>query len=381
MKLLILNYEYPPLGGGAGRCTKYQAEGLAALGHEITVITTWYTGENEIEDNSNFKLIRLKSRRNKAYQSNPVEMVSWAIKTYQHISREKLYLNTDLILAHFTLPGGMVALPVKLFYKIPYLIISHGQDIPWFSPRELFLYHLMFYLPIKWICSRASHITVLSQQRLAELNNITRRKYRYKNHIIPNGCDTAFFTPSTEGKNMDSFRILFIGRLTLQKDPFTMLKAMRNLSGSEIPVHLEIIGDGPLKKKMEKFVRNHHLERKVTFWGWMSREALRKKYQNAHALAVTSRDEGMSLAMMEALSSGLYLFTTRVSGSEPLIRENINGNFIPYNDPEQLATILKSFYLEKIVNQYRIPDQVHRELRNAISWDHYVKAYDQLIHP
>ncbi len=149
MKLLILNYEYPPLGGGAGICTKYQAEGLIDYGHEITVITTWFQGEKETEKINNLQLIRLKSRRKKTYRSNPIEMFSWAIKTFRYIRRNKLYLETDLILAHFTMPAGIVALPVKLFYKIPYYIISHGQDIPWFCPRELFLYHLSFSLDIQ----------------------------------------------------------------------------------------------------------------------------------------------------------------------------------------------------------------------------------------
>ena len=47
MNLLFLNYEYPPLGGGAGVCTKYEAEGLAKLGHKVVVLTTWFNGEQE----------------------------------------------------------------------------------------------------------------------------------------------------------------------------------------------------------------------------------------------------------------------------------------------------------------------------------------------
>ena len=203
MRLLILNYEYPPLGGGAGRCAKYQSEGLAGLGHDVTVITTWFKGEKEIHEDDHFKLIRLKSRRKKAFRSNPLEMSSWALNTFRYIRKNKLYLQTDLVLAHFSIPGGMVALPLNMLHKVPYMIISHGQDIPWFSPRELFLYHLVFYLPIRWVCSRASKITVLSQQRLNELNKLTTPKHRSKNHIIPNGCDIGFFTPPDLNKAGD----------------------------------------------------------------------------------------------------------------------------------------------------------------------------------
>ena len=379
MRLLILNYEYPPLGGGAGRCSQYQAEGLARLGHEVTVITTWYKGEQEIEERDHFKLIRLKSRRKKAFRSNPPEMFSWALKTLGYIRRNRLYLQTDLILAHFSIPGGFVALPVKLLYKTPYYIISHGQDIPWFSPRELFFYHLAFYLPIRWICSRASKVTVLSQQRLNELNRLTATKHHSKHHIISNGCDIGFFTLPEGEKERDELRILFAGRLTRQKDPFTLLKAMQVLSRSDTPFSMEIVGDGPLRKKMESFVKHHQLNKQVKFSGWISREELKEKYRSAHLLLITSVDEGQSLAMMEAISSGLYLFTTPVSGSESLIHDKVSGEYIPFGDPQEIAYRLEAYYREKVLEHYRVPDRLLQELRQSISWDNYVHAYDRII--
>lgn len=379
MNLLILNYEYPPLGGGAGRCSLYQAEGLARLGHDVTVLTTWFEGEKEIEERDHFRLIRLKSRRKKAFRSNPVEMLSWAMKTFRYIKRNRLYLNADLVLAHFSVPGGLVALPTKMLYKVPYIVISHGQDIPWFSPKELFFYHLIFYLPIKWICSSASRVTVLSEQRLNELNRLTAPRHHSKHHIIPNGCDVGFFTPPDSDKEGESLRILFAGRLTRQKDPFTLLKAAKLLSNSGTPFSLEIVGDGPLRPKMESKVKNHQLQRLVNFSGWISREELREKYRNAHLLLITSGDEGQSLAMMEAIASGLYLFTTPVSGSESLIHASVNGEYIPFGEAQEIATRLEAFYKEKVISNYKIPDQILQELRETISWDHYVKAYDRII--
>jgi glycosyltransferase involved in cell wall biosynthesis len=379
MRLLILNYEYPPLGGGAGRCAKYQAEGLAGLGHEVTVITTWFKGEKEIEENDRLLLIRLKSRRKKAFRSNPLEMSSWAIKTFRYIRRNRLQQTTDLVLAHFSLPGGMVALPLNLFYRVPYIVVSHGQDIPWFSPGELFFYHLFFYLPIRWVCSRASRITVLSQQRLNEVNRLTARKHHAKNQIIPNGCDIGFFTPPEGEKGNDKLVMLFAGRLTKQKDPFTLLQAVHRLSSSGVPFSLEIVGDGPLRGRMESFTRNHHLRDRVSFSGWVSRNELREKYRSAHLLVITSRDEGQSLAMMEAMSSGLYLFTTPVSGSESLVHEGVNGEYIPFGEPQQISEQLKAFYNEKVRSPFRIPDDILQKIRQNISWDHYVKAYDRII--
>ncbi len=283
---------------------------------------------------------------------------------------------------YFTIPGGIVALPIKLLYKTPYYIVSHGQGIPWFNPRELFLYHLVFYLPIKWICSQASKITVLSKRRLKDLNKITRRKNRDRNYIIPNGCDIDFFSPlakEEKSENTSILRIIYSGRLTLQKDPFTMLRAISLLKEANIPFLLEVIGDGPLRKKMELHARTYQIEDKLVFHGWLTKEKLLDKYRAAHLLLITSRDEGMSLAMLEALSVGLYTLTTRVSGSENLIHENVNGNYIALKNPEKIAAGIKEFYENKFLKNYIVPEQAHKELRKSISWQHYVEAYKQLI--
>jgi glycosyltransferase involved in cell wall biosynthesis len=96
-------------------------------------------------------------------------------------------------------------------------------------------------------------------------------------------------------------------------------------------------------------------------------------------MIITSRDEGQSLAMMEAISSGLYLFTTPVSGSESLVHEGVNGEYIPFGEPQQIAEQLLAFYREKGIIPYKIPGGILQELRESISWNHYVKAYDQII--
>ena len=381
MRLLILNYEYPPLGGGAGRCAKYQAEGLAGLGHEVTVITTWYEGEPEVEERDHFRLIRLKSRRKLIYRSNPLEMASWARHTLRYIRKTGIHNQTDLVLAHFSLPGGMVALPLRIWHNLPYMIISHGQDIPWFSPRDLFFYHLVFYLPIRWICIRASGVTVLSPKRLKELNSLTPKKHHSLHHIIPNGCDIQFFKPFAGTKDQHLLQILFTGRLTRQKDPFTLLRAIILLAESGTPFLLEIVGDGPLRNKMEAFVNAHQLNESVRFSGWIPREELRKKYHSSHLMLITSRDEGQSLAMMEAMATGLYLLTTPVSGSETLIQEGVNGEYIPLGNSHEIASRLAAFYREKLASAYKIPPGLLKETRERISWDHYVQAYHQIIQP
>ncbi|PID92565.1 MAG: hypothetical protein CSA96_02445 [Bacteroidetes bacterium] len=379
MRLLILNYEYPPLGGGAGVCSRYQAEGLARLGHEVTVLTTWFRGEQEESREGGLQLIRLRARRKKPYRSNPLEMLSWVRKSRWYIKTHRLYERTDLVLAHFSIPGGLVALPLKWRRGIPYLLITHGQDIPWFNPRELFAYHLLFYLPIRWICRGASHISVLSEERLRDLNRILRGRKQPRKHIIPNGCDTNFFRPGTEKKDREVLRVLFTGRMTRQKDPFTLLKSLQILKQKGIPFTLDIVGNGPLLKKMQHYTEKHGLSKELSYSGWVGKQELLRKYQQSHLMVISSLDEGMSLAMIEALSTGLYVVTTPVSGSSMLIRERLNGERFPFRDAARLAAILERYYRDKVSGAEALPLAALEEIRKEISWDHYVMAYHHLV--
>ena len=97
MNILILNYEYPPLGGGAGVVSKYHAEGLARSGHKVTVLTAWYEGEKEEETIGNLRIIKLKSKRKYTYKSTPDEWLSWIRKSKQFLS---VYLKELKTYAH-----------------------------------------------------------------------------------------------------------------------------------------------------------------------------------------------------------------------------------------------------------------------------------------
>ncbi|HRW22678.1 MAG TPA: glycosyltransferase, partial [Bacteroidales bacterium] len=151
MKLLVLNYEYPPLGGGAGQISKSISEGLALLGHDITVLTTWYEALAETETLNNVKIIRLKSKRKFVYRSNPFEMTSWIYHAKKFLKEHLKTEKYDLVFANFALPGGEVAYSIKLKFRIPYVIISHGHDIPWFAPEQMIWYHIFTYHWIRTI--------------------------------------------------------------------------------------------------------------------------------------------------------------------------------------------------------------------------------------
>ena len=76
MNILILNYEYPPLGGGGGVISQHIANQLAKS-HQVTVLTTWYPGLEQDEFEGNLRIVRVGSLRRHTFRSDPLEMLSW----------------------------------------------------------------------------------------------------------------------------------------------------------------------------------------------------------------------------------------------------------------------------------------------------------------
>lgn len=378
MKILILNYEYPPIGGGAGVVSKYHAEELAKRGHEVFVLTTWFKGEKELETNGNLTIKKIKSKRRYDFKSTPDEWLSW-------ISQSKKFLNNylqenkfDYCFAHFALPGGEVGKYIHKKFKLPFAIISHGHDIPWFFPKQMFKYHLITYFYIKKICKKADKLILLTNDMKKNADRFMG-KMKYKNIIIPNGCETDIYKPNYSLKS-DKFKIIFVGRLVAQKAPFVFLKAINLLQKKISNVFdVNILGDGPLLNKMKKFVIENNLNDVVNFKGWVSKEEILKEYQSAHLQVISSEAEAMSIAALESLSSGLYIISTPVSGNTDIIEVYKNGVFFDIGDYKTLANKILEFNKTKFQNNFKVDDTFLNNFREKYDWTKIAEKLEEAI--
>ncbi len=379
MKILILNYEYPPLGGGAGVCTRFEAEGLAFLGNEVTVLTTWFEGEKEISQEGNLKIIRLKSKRKFVYKSNPIEFLSWILFAKKYLRTYCKSSDYDICIANFALPGGEVAMSLKKNTGIPYIVVSHGQDIPWSYPKLMLKYHLLTYFRIKKIVNHSEKLVLLSQDKKRIADNFTGKKLSHKNVVIPNGCDMSLFKPDFSRKNKN-FVILFVGRLVDIKDPFTFLNALKILKNSGFSsFSARILGDGDLRGKMEHFVQKNGLSENVVFRGWVSKGEMILEYQAASLQVMSSVEEAMSVAILESLACGQYVLSTPVSGNTDCIIEGENGEFFPFKKAEVLAQKIQQFYEQKFLNSFSVSTNILENFREKYDWKEIVKEYENLL--
>lgn len=367
----MLNYEYPPLGGGAGVVTQNISEGLAALGHRITVVTTWFRGEQEVWHGNNLKVIRLKSRRKRKFGSEIWEMISWTRKC-------RLFLNEycqkevfDLCLANFSIPGGSVALHLKNKFNLKYVVLSHGHDIPWMFPRQMFFYHMLNYFRIKRISLISAKNIVLTEAMKRNIDGFLGRAHAGKNIVIPNGVNVDFFKPD-HFRRTSVMKVLFVGRLVSQKDPGTFLRAVKKYTSYGTKFKVSIVGDGPFRTRMENYILDQGLKDIVTMSGWLSREELLIEYQSSHVVVVASLYEAMSLSVLEALACGCFLISTPLESVVGLIQEGVNGSFVNFKAPEEIAARLDGYY--RFHGKDAVSDM--ENIKSRYGWGSIVKEYE-----
>ena len=198
MKILILNSEYPPVGGGSANTTINNARELVELGHEVVVLTCSFDGlpKERIEDG--VKVLRIASKRGHKDKSNAWEQLKFIFTgTFKAIKVTKEF-RPDIQLPFFGAPSGFVSYFIKLLFGIPYIVTLQGGDVPGFRPYTFGFYHKMIspFLKVVW---RKAAAVVANSDGLRELGYTWYRGVELG--MIPNGtnifrddapCDLGF---------------------------------------------------------------------------------------------------------------------------------------------------------------------------------------------
>ncbi len=383
MKILFLNYEYPPLGGGAANATAYLLDEFSRTpGIEVDLVTSSVDGEYHRESvGDTIAIHRLpigKNSKNLHFQSVK-DLLLYSVKAYffsRKLLREGKY---DMIQAFFTVPCGAIAWKLHREFRTPYIVSLRGSDVPGYSDRFGFLYPFLRPLA-RCIWGRAAAV-VSNSQGLKDLALATAPHQEIA--IIPNGVDTLRFAPEEKAlPHKDGSIRLTLGasRLTDRKGIAYLIEAI-DILRDEHDFRLTIIGDGNAKDRLEASVRERGLESRIGFVGRVPREETLKYYQEADIFVLPSLNEGMSNAMLEALAVGLPLVTTRTGGAEELVQDGVNGLLVGFRDAKDLARALRTLALDSDLRDRM--GKASRVLAESMSWKHvaqqYVEKYQKYV--
>jgi len=310
LRILVLNHEYPPVGGGGSSVACEVARGYAAAGHRVTVVTMGHAGLSELEQDDHLTIHRVECGRRWRDRCTVPEMTRFLHAARRFLRRHLADRHYDVAHAHFIVPAGALALWLKRAYGLPYILTSHGSDVLGYNERFRFLYPLLTPL---WrrIVAEARTVTAPSQY-LARL--IALHQSGLDVNIVPNLVDTRQFRAAAKEN-----RILVVGRLIETKGIQDVLAALVSVDLNGWTV--DIVGDGPYRRTLQERAADLDLSERVAFHGWLPREsdALKALYGRARVFVSASHKENMSMCLLEAKAALCFLVASNVGASAEIV--------------------------------------------------------------
>lgn len=156
---------------------------------------------------------------------------------------------------------------------------------------------------------------------------------------VYNGVDTERYSPGVRRvRGSGKLSIGAVGRLVEEKDYDNLLRALALLRDRDVAFEARIIGDGPLYGQLRALSQSLGLDGHVTFCG--RRSDVAELLREFDVYVLSSRHEGMPLAVLEAMATGLPIVATAAGAVTEVICNERNGLVVPTGDPDSLADAL-----------------------------------------
>jgi glycosyltransferase involved in cell wall biosynthesis len=365
-KVLFLNYEFPPLGGGAGNATKYLFLEFAKNSRlEIDLISS-STDKFKVKNFSkNIKIhyLDINKKGNIHYQSNK-DLLKYSWQAYRYAKRLMRKKKFNLVHAFFGIPCGYIAMKLGL----PYIVSLRGSDVPFYNSRFAKLDKLIFQRLSRRVWQKADAVVANS----GDLQKLAKKTFSGEIVIIPNGVDTKEFRPKKNSRPSSKIKLVSTGRLISRKGYQYLIPALKGLKN----IDLTLVGGGDLRNELEELAKKNKVE--INFIGEVGHNKIVNYLQNADIFILPSLNEGMSNSILEAMACGLPIITTDTGGSKELI--DGNGFIIKKRSASSIKKVLEKYLKSRQL--IRKQGRKSRVIAEYLSWknvaSNYKRIYDQL---
>jgi len=273
---------------------------------------------------------------------------------------KKIYENFkfDLIFATWAYPDGFGSFLIAKTFNKPIVIKVHGSDINLYT--EYFLRRKMIAYALK-NCNKVIAVSKALKERIVKIG-VPEDKIV----VIPNGVDTDLFKPLERDRcrerlelPQDKKIVLFVGNLVPVKGVDVLVEAFARLPAGML---LVLVGDGPLKNKLQAKVKEFGIENNVIFVGRTRHEAI-PYYMNAcDIFCLPSLNEGCPNVILESIACGKPVVASNVGGVREIICSDDMGILIkPAN-----ATVLARAFIRGVSKKWNF--RLIREEALKYSW-------------
>lgn len=186
------------------------------------------------------------------------------------------------------------------------------------------------------------------------------RNTKCKTVFIPNIIE--YIPKEKDISPLTDQRLISIGRLSPEKGFMDLLQIFNLISENYPKWHLDIIGDGPLKGKLEKYIREHQLEKRVTLHGFRDKEYIYKMLMQSSIYLMTSYTESFGIVLLEAMSCGLPCVAfSSAEGANEIITSGRDGYLIKNRN---FSAYLKK--VEDLIENEKVRKKIGLEGRRTV---------------
>jgi glycosyltransferase involved in cell wall biosynthesis len=294
-------------------------------------------------------------------------------KVILHLRRCIRELKVEVIHAHSHSPllaavlAG-VGLPVRILYT------HHGSGIPAFFNKNLFLRN--------WLLRKTRIFVGVSPEASGKLLEAfagyipSSRLKTIINGVAESPRHSAIKERTSQTlPPYTGYTIGYVGRLVELKRVDLLVEALAQLRADCIDCRLVLVGDGEQREALEMQVRRLHLQEYVLFMG--ARSDVTELLAEFDVFANSSRTEGISLSILEAMSAGLPVVATAVGGTPVLIEDGVSGRLVEASSALALASAIQSLLLDA-EQRTRIGRAANRRATEHFSFRAMMEQYEKL---
>ncbi len=375
IKILMLNYEFPPIGGGAANAHLSLVRQYANMSDlQVHILTSAAVPGFFTETiGENITVYKVGVHKKDLHFWRKIEVIEWLIKSRSHYNRLLRENSYNLVHAFFGFPSGWLC--YRSADKLPYIVSLRGSDVPGEHARLKLEYKLLA-STFKAIWSKASVLVACSQ---GLKNRALKFLPSIKIEVIPNGVDLNRFHPGQNAVRSEAIKLLTVGRISVTKRVSLLIESVEILHNEGLKVQLTVVGGGRMEQQIRDMVSNKNLNEVVQITGRIESEDMPEIYRQHDILVSASQQEGMSNAMLEAMASGLPIITTRCEGVEELIENN--GIVIDKPEAAQIAQAIQKLSCDR--QAYKQMAVEARKQAEKFSWnqtaEEYLNIYRRII--
>ena len=313
-------YFYPEVGGMEVHILNL-ARGFTRIGDTIGVVTSnsLRTSKTEIYDD-------ILIKRTPFFGKN---VIGWSLTTiFSLMVFLKSSKKAELVHGH-DIASILPCMSAKIFQNKPFILTLHSSHFIKVSNK------IMFKRYLRWGIKGADYVFAASKEIRDIAQDLVPAK---KVEALTNPVDTELFSPERKpaiDKNKGEYLLVCPRRLVEKNGVHFLIEALPKIV-AEKNIRLVIAGDGPLRKKIEKRLKELDIEEKVTFLGSVPNEKMPGILISADLIVIPSLMEATSIAALEAMSCGKPIAASRVGGLPEIIDEDVGFLMDPGN-PDDIA--------------------------------------------